>query len=962
MVSKACLLVLGTSATSFPALAEESTSKQQEATEVIEVTGIRGSLTAALIEKRSAANIIDGIAAEDLGKFPDQNVAESLQRIPGVAISRENGEGSKLTIRGFGPAYNIVQLNKRTIANTDASRSVDLQMLPSELIGGAQISKSPMATTPEGSLGAYVNIKTVRPLANPGLKVAASVKTKYNDLTDDYSPTFSGIISNTFFDDRFGALLGFSYQKSTNRIDLVETKKWDQVKASKIDGDIHNEQGEVVTPAALWYPGRYQFTLAEEERERTGANLSLEFAQSEHITHRVDYLFSDFSRQENKQGMQIPMQIPGWQNVIASDAGTAIAGEKTGGPIKKGVSAPLDGQFGIRGSDTKTQAIGYNFLAYAGDFTFNFDVSHSTADANIRQDDLVPHYSNPKDIGNASPENPAIYDMRDNDIITYTTPIDFTDPANAKAHFNNLVHQELSDEINEVQFDFSYEIDSGILVSIDAGASYFDREKIVDDFRIPQGTACRDKKDGAPKADWGPSTCNSLADLPEGIFAVNTTTDFLSNENGTFPRQFMTVTDLDAYHAAIAELREQPSWPNEEHDVTLSTATEEKRTSIYTQANLAGEIAGLNWSGNIGVRYVETDTISRGHGKNRLSIDVTLEEEVDPDTGEISYTDELDVTYSEPGQIMRKNSYSNVLPSANFKLDITDNLVVRFSGAQVLSLPAITDIGTDTKYTDSKVDNFTQKGGNPFLTPYEATQFELSFGYYQDNGSNYSVNFFTKDITTFISKRTTVDDTPNIYVNGALEDSVVVWQDENGETKSLSETLTQKENRNGGKINGVELSALYYFDYLPGFLDGFGLQANLTLLDSEDDNSETIELEGITAPSNGLEGFSETTYNIIAFYEKYDFQGRIAYNWRDDFLLKRNGSRYNGGEGISEHVKAYGQLDASFAYTITDNFKVTFAAINLTNEKIHEYLDIEERLARIQYTGTRYTLGLRYKF
>ena len=134
------------------------------------------------------------------------------------------------------------------------------------------------------------------------------------------------------------------------------------------------------------------------------------------------------------------------------------------------------------------------------------------------------------------------------------------------------------------------------------------------------------------------------------------------------------------------------------------------------------------------------------------------------------------------------------------------------------------------------------------------------------------------------------------------------------------------------------------------------------MLDSEDDNSETIELEGITAPSNGLEGFSETTYNIIAFYEKYDFQGRIAYNWRDDFLLKRNGSRYYGGEGISEHVKAYGQLDASFAYTITDNFNVTFAAINLTNEKIHEYLDIEERLARIQYTGTRYTLGLRYKF
>ncbi len=138
----------------------QEVKEAKEQTEVIEVTGIRSSLTEALADKRSAANIIDGIAAEDLGKFPDQNVAESLQRIPGVSISRENGEGSKLTVRGFGPAYNIVQLNQRTIASTDASRSVDLQMLPSELISGAQVSKSPMAKTPEGSLGAYVNIKT----------------------------------------------------------------------------------------------------------------------------------------------------------------------------------------------------------------------------------------------------------------------------------------------------------------------------------------------------------------------------------------------------------------------------------------------------------------------------------------------------------------------------------------------------------------------------------------------------------------------------------------------------------------------------------------------------------------------------------------------------------------------------------------------------------------------------------
>jgi TonB-dependent receptor len=481
------------------------------------------------------------------------------------------------------------------------------------------------------------------------------------------------------------------------------------------------------------------------------------------------------------------------------------------------------------------------------------------------------------------------------------------------------------------------------------GVSYFDREKIVDDYRIPQGTGCRDKPDANDKSTWGPSICSKELDLPDEIFSVNTTTDYLSEESGVFPRQFMFVNDLNAYHQAIAELRQQPNWPNEEYDETRSTATEETRSSIYAQANLEGELGDFSWSGNLGLRYVDTQTISRGHGKNRLSIEV----EVDADGREL-----LNVTYSDPGAIERKNEYDNLLPSANFKLDINDNMVFRLSGAQVISLPAITDIGTDRKYADNRVDNFASSGGNPYLTPYEATQFDATFEYYQDNGSAYAINFFTKDIETFISKRTTSDDTPDIYVNGEMQDTTVILAD----GSNLSELITQKENRDGGKINGIELAALHYFDYLPGFLNGFGIQANATFLDSKDDNTDTIELDGITAPGVGLEGFSETTYNIIGFYEKGDFQARLAYNWRDDFLLKRNGTRYQHGEGIPEHVKAYGQLDASIGYTISEHWKVTLAAVNLTNANVHEYLDIEERLGRIQYTGTRYTLGLRGKF
>lgn len=926
-VAKACLFTLGLGITTTTFAEETKTSKEQ-AVEVIEVSGMRSSLAHALQDKRNAASIVDGIAAEDIGKFPDQNVAESLQRISGVAISRENGEGSKLTVRGFGPEFNVVQVNGRTIATTGKGRSLDFQLLPSELISGADVTKTPMGKTPEGSIGGYVNVKTAHPLSNPGFKAAASTQFKYNDLSEDYGPKFSGIVSNTFLDDSFGVLVGFTHQESTNRIDSAETNRWSTVKASNIEGDIRDQKGNVVTPTELWYPGRYRFNLIEEQRERTGANLTLEFAQTDDITHRVDYLYSDFTREEVRQGMQIPMQYSGWRDVVVSDHGSVISGTKFG-------RQPLDGQFGVSGSQTKTKAIGYNLLAFVDDFTFNFDASHSSANATPRQDNLVPNYIN----GTASTDELVTFDMTGGGIIDYETTVDFANPANAKAHWNSVTHEQLSDEITELKFDVNYAIGTGILDSIDAGFSYSDREKTVDTYRTKNG--CRNL-DLTP-AD---SICGKFIDLPDELFAVNSTDNFLSEESGTFPRQFMLVTSISDYHSEIARLRQEPTWPNEVYDETRSTGTEETRKSVFTQLNISGELGDYNWSGNLGLRYVETETTSSGYGKNRLAITPNINASGEPS---------VEVTYSVPGQITRKNSYDNLLPSANFKLDINDNIVARFSGAKVMSLPSITDIGVNRIYSDNHAGNFSSRGGNPLLNPYEATQFDLSLEYYQENGNAYAINFFTKNIETFISTQTTRDETPDIYVDGQYQDSTVTIPDYG----NLFETITQMDNRDGGKIKGIEISALHYFDYLPGFLNGFGLQANFTYLDSKDKSAMPIDIEGVTDAGVGLEGFSDTSYNIIAFYEKDAWQGRIAYNWRDDYLLSRSGTRSGG---LPEHVEAYGQLDASFSYDFTEKLTVSLEAVNLTNERVYEYVDVIERLSRVQYTGTRYTLSIRATF
>ncbi|MDU0354892.1 TonB-dependent receptor plug domain-containing protein [Paraglaciecola aquimarina] len=211
-------------------------AQEVDGTEVIQVSGIRSSLTESMDIKKNAASIQDSIVAEDIGKFPDQNVAESLQRISGVMISRTNGEGSKVTVRGFGPKFNAVKVNNRTIATTDRGRDFDFQVLPSELISGADVIKASRANIQEGSLGAYVNVSTARPLNNPGMHAVGSVNMKYNDLSAEADPKFSGIFSNTFEDDTIGLLVGFSRVESTSRIDSAATNLWASFQA---DNDVY---------------------------------------------------------------------------------------------------------------------------------------------------------------------------------------------------------------------------------------------------------------------------------------------------------------------------------------------------------------------------------------------------------------------------------------------------------------------------------------------------------------------------------------------------------------------------------------------------------------------------------------------------------------------------------------------------------------------------------------------------
>lgn len=951
--------------------------------EVIQVRGIKSSLNEAMSLKKDAASIQDSIVAEDIGKFPDQNVAESLQRISGVMIDRTNGEGSKITVRGMGPQFNAVKVNDRTLATTEKGREFDFQALPSELIAGADVVKAARANISEGSIGAYVNVNTARPLNNPGLHGAGSLKVKYNDLSNEKDLSFSGIVSNTFLDDSFGVLLGISSTKSNNRIDAASTTHWESFNANdraadpngdmRINPPINNNhsvqdiKGNAVTDGLIWTPGRAVYSLDEELRERFSSNLTMQWQQSTDVTHTFDLLYTDLNREAVSSGMQVPLQHKGWTDVVVSDNFTMLEGTKYGRPI--------DGLFQERGQDSNTIAAGFNSVIYHDRWEFEADVSYSKAEATPRQNTLVTHLVNPN-YPDLAPTDPNYIDgqikgLTANDFITLNnhgdimnvdTSIDIADPASVRSHWNAVRSDELEDKVIEAKFDASYEIDDGIMQSVDMGIAYTDRTKSRNAFKPSQDCLNRELWDALPALpEFIPgttlsaaantirpyNTCGQRADFDDNLFAINNS-NFLSQESGNFPRNFVLVKDIEAYKDAVGEIRNEPNWDTEILNEGASVENTEENLALYTQLNLLGETNSFNWSGNVGLRYVKTETSSSGAGQE---IDEVLFDTAGTEG------DRFDITYTAPQVITESTSYNHLLPSLNVNLDFQNGFMIKTAAAKVITRPPIEDTGVNKNYpTGARAGSYVVRGGNPSLSPYEATQYDLAFELYEESGNAYSVSFFYKDITSFIS-------------NTQSEFSVPVtnYGDPGVTFENLVGKFEGKNNRSGGTVSGVEIAALHFFDYLPGWLSGFGVQANYTYTDSEDKNAandlgnEKNFLENVVAADGGLEGFSENAYNLIAFYDKENFQARIAYNWRDSFLKHRSGPTV-GSTGLPQHVDAYGQLDFSTSYDISETLTISAEAINLTDESVLEYADIRERVILKQYTGRRYQVGITAKF
>src|SRR5690606_4437737 len=337
-LSHAILVAAASSSLSVPVWAQQEASMVEE----VYVSGIRASLERAMDIKRDAGGVVDAISAEDIGKFPDANLAESLQRIPGVSIDRNAGEGNSVSVRGFGPNFNMVTTNGRQMPSSGAGRSFNFNDLAAELVSGVEVHKTSSAANPSGGIGSTININTARPLNIGSFKAVGSVKGVSDIDEGSVTPEVSGLISNTFADGTFGVLVAASYQQRKYEQERVAVDGWvvnpdfydyqrnpdgsiaqDAEGRNIIINDRLANRGEF-SPANMFMPQNYNISVQESERTRTNANLVFQYAPSDSLTVTADYLYSELHNEHKSSQFGVWFNSGGVQNVRINENGTVI--------------------------------------------------------------------------------------------------------------------------------------------------------------------------------------------------------------------------------------------------------------------------------------------------------------------------------------------------------------------------------------------------------------------------------------------------------------------------------------------------------------------------------------------------------------------------------------------------------------------------------------------------------------
>lgn len=934
--------------TAAPAMAQDE--------DVVVATGIRSSLKQSLDVKRDSSQVVDAISAEDIGKFPDTNIAESLQRITGVSIDRDGGEGRFISVRGLGPEFVTVTVNNRTIATDNDGREFSFDVLSSDIISRAEVFKTYSPDLQSGAIGANVNIVTARPLDRPGTRLSASIAGTYDTLREEISPQGSLVGSWSNANDTFGFAGGISYSDRKTQRDRVLTNGF----SDRAGNDFINTGGAGTAaatgltdaanieqlPAGARVQQQAIVSRDVQDRERITLNGTAQFRPSDNIELTIDGLYTQFDI-ESFDTQFSGFFSPPFIDPVVDANGTVTSFSRPGldflaaNPGLTTGPSQNDNVLTSANREADTYLFGANLDWELSDsITANIDISTSKA----TRDGINPFVV----LGALAPESPLIQLPDDAEITTLTNIVGAQDTSIQRLHFVNVNRQVIDDDIFELKggFDWAGNGDHNVVISL--GGSYSDRTKsrdLFDNFSPTQGGGifC--------------AFCGYATDFDDSILTEVNLGGFLSGVDGAdrIPLNFLTASFEDAFaqlnsDAAIsdpnrsgraalsdAELRARRDATDSflgffdpEFNAAGSFAVDEEVTSIYFKSAWEGDLGSIPYAANFGFRVARTETSSSGVDQPVI--------EFRESAGDTQLVPVLGA--STPVTV--DNEYTNFLPAFNLRLDTSENTIVRLAASQTVTRPTLTALGVNNSFA-GRADAPTSTGGNPQLEAFESTNLDASFEWYVDDLSFFGLSAFYKDFGNFIESQTLNVATEVVFPAGNASNPSAV-----DVTRIVNRLDTRDRNGETGSIIGLEVAAQKAFE------NGFGVTANYTYVDSSINRAQGSAFEGLD-----YNGLSPHTFNVSGFYEKGPIQARVSYNFRDEFLVQGSDGSV---QGEPREREAFGQVDFSAAYEVTDQFQIFAEGINLLDTDRRDFSRFENRFLEFEDSGSRYTVGVRGNF
>lgn len=876
----------------------------------IVVTGTRASLANSLNAKRKADSIVDTVTSEDIGKFPDANVAEALQRIPGVAIDRQGGEGRFVSVNGLGPEFASVLVNGRAVANDNPDRTFSFDTIASELVRTVNVYKSANANLPEGGIGGTIDVITAKPFDYKGFVLTGKVGALREDNSGKADPQASFLISDKFADGRLGVLASFTYSKRHNRI--------------------YSALNDAIIPNLFFDPATYAYVpdshqdafrmqdlerkVTDETRRRIGGTLTVQYQPTDKLLFTLDYLYSRFDV------TSISDSAYNYFYAVINDANDIRDSNGVYTQFDHAAGQNLTGYAFIHSTEhrpVQTHQLGFNTRWTPTDtLTGVFDLSGSrTVNDNrgLDQSYTVEALGQPGFL------------VKTDGGVPYFQGTNLFEPSPAtesalRARINSDAGTYVKSENWQAKGDFTF--NASDKVRVDFGASYASARKQNEFWQTPDAVRRLYQDNG--RAIQLPASIISGYSQPGAVFGNPLLNGDMFLVNGAALRAFMidpaNLARLTGANAAadIAALQANGnSFAAVESGA--SYAILERVTSGYADVHATPDLFGRPLDIVAGIRFTHTDLSSEG--STRVLINLTQQPAGNGNSGILTPT--YAATASPPIQ----NSYSNFLPSMNVRWDFRRDMVVRLGLAKTLTRPTLEDLAPSLNYTSLFAATRTATANNPLLKPFTSFNIDASYEWYYKKDSGLSLAYFHKGIRDYIVTTVAVETFPDLPAG---------FQTFN---------VTRPRNAESAVVNGVTASWLQTFDF------GFGFQANYTHVRGR------VSSGGDVTQSFVLPGVSDTA-NVVTFFERGPFGARLAYNWRDSFVAAPN----YGGYLAPRIYRPYYQLDGRISLAVAKGTVVALEGVNLTKRKVYSH-GIDEN-AFISYAdyGRQFTLSVSKKF